>query len=306
MDPIEHRVAVGGSIAICCERFGDPADPPLVLIMGLGRQLIAWPRALCEQLAARGFHVVRFDNRDIGRSTCFPEFGAPDIFAMMAKARAGERQAAPYSLEDMAADAAGLLDALGIECAHLVGASMGGMIAQFVAINHPARTKSLVSIMSTTGRAGLPPPEGNAMRALTALPKSPAREDRLMTALAAVKAIGGPGFAASDEERRAYLLRSIDYAPFDPAAAARHLAAIIAAPPREDKLRALTIPALVIHGADDPIMPAQHGEDTARRIPGAELLLVPGLGHDFTEAAARLYLKAIGDFVAKAEARDAA
>jgi pimeloyl-ACP methyl ester carboxylesterase len=298
--------ARANGIEIAYESLGRKSDPAILFIHGLATPLTGWNDSLCEGLAAKGFRVIRFDNRDIGRSTCFPEFGAPDIFAMMAKARAGERPAAPYSLEDMAADAAGLLDALGIGCAHLVGASMGGMIAQFVAINHPARTKSLVSIMSTTGRAGLPPPDGNAMRALTALPKSPAREDRLMTALAAVKAIGGPGFAASDEERRAYLLRSIDYAPFDPAAAARHLAAIIAAPPREDKLRALTIPALVIHGADDPIMPAQHGEDTARRIPGAELLLVPGLGHDFTEAAARLYLKAIGDFVAKAEARDAA
>ena len=182
----------------------------------------------------------------------------------------------------MAADAAALLDALGISRAHMVGASMGGMIAQLVAINHPAKTKSLVSIMSTTGRPGLPREKPEAMQALMAMPASPGREDRIATALAAVKAIGGPGFLASDEERRAYLERSIDYTPYDPPAAARQMAAVIAAPPRNGRLKALKIPALVIHGADDPVIPAAHGEDTARSIPGAELLLVPGLGHDFT------------------------
>ena len=290
-------------IDIAYESLGRMSDPAILLVHGLATPLTGWNDSFCEGLAARGFRVIRFDNRDIGRSTFLPQFGAPDVFAMIAKARAGERVAAPYSLEDMAADAAGLLDALGIAKAHLVGASMGGMIAQFVALNHPSRTKSLVSIMSTTGEPGLPPPDGDAMRALMALPKSPARADRLMTALAAVKAIGGPGFVASDEERRAYLGRSIDYTPFDPAAAARHLAAIIAAPPRREKLRSLKIRALVIHGADDPIMPAAHGEDIARSIPGAKLLLVAGLGHDFTEAAARLYLEAIGDFVGKVETK---
>ena len=190
---------------------------------------------------------------------------------------------APYTLDDMAADAAGLLIALGIGRAHIVGASMGGMIAQLVAIQHPAKTKSLISIMSTTGRRGLPREKPEAMQALLAAPASPSREDRIATALAAVKAIGGPGFPASDEERRAHLGRSIDRTPYDPPAAARHWAAVIATPPRNDGLKALRIPALVIHGADDPILLAAHGEDTANSIPGAELMIVPGLGHDFTE-----------------------
>jgi pimeloyl-ACP methyl ester carboxylesterase len=142
------------------------------------------------------------------------------------------------------------------------------------------------------------------MRALMALPASPSREDRLATALAAVKAIGGPGFPASDAERRAYLGRSIDYTPFDPSASARQMAAVIAAPPRNDRLKTLKVPALVIHGADDPVILPAHGEDTAQSIPGAELLIVPGLGHDFTESAAALYLQAIGDFVAEVEARE--
>jgi pimeloyl-ACP methyl ester carboxylesterase len=141
------------------------------------------------------------------------------------------------------------------------------------------------------------------MRTLLALPPSPSREDRIATGLAAVKAIGGPGFPATDEERRAYLGRSIDRTPFDPWAAARQFAAIIAAAPRNEALRRLRVPALIVHGANDPIIPLTHGEDTASSIPGAELLAVPGLGHDFTEAAARLYLKAIGDFVEKVEAR---
>jgi len=276
-------------------------DPAILLIHGLGTPLTGWPSSLCDGLAARGFRVVRFDNRDVGRSTYFRQFGAPDIGAMMATLRSGARPVAPYSLDDMAADAAALLDALGIERAHVVGASMGGMIAQLVAIDHPSKTKSLVSIMSTTGRPGLPQAKPEAMRALMALPASPSREDRIATALAAVKAIGGPAFTASDEERAAYLAASIDYTPFDPAAAARQMAAIVAAPPRNDGLSRLKIPALVIHGADDPVMPEACGEDTAKSIPGAELLLVPGLGHDFTPSAAALYLEAVGEFVARVE-----
>jgi pimeloyl-ACP methyl ester carboxylesterase len=291
-------------IDIAYESLGREGDPAILMIHGFATPLTGWPDSLCEGLAGRGFRVVRFDNRDIGRSTFFTQLGAPDLAAIMAERVAGRSPAAPYSLDDMAADAAGLLDTLGIKRAHVVGASMGGMIAQLVAINHPGKTKSLVSIMSTTGRPGLPREKPEAMRALMALPASPSREDRLMTALAAVKAIGGPGFAASDEERRAYLGRSIDYTPFDPPAAARQMAAVIAAPPRNDWLKTLKIPALVIHGADDPVILAAHGEDTARSIPGAELLIVSGLGHDFTGSAAALYLRAIGDFVAKVEARE--
>jgi pimeloyl-ACP methyl ester carboxylesterase len=293
-------------IDIAYDSLGRDGDPAIVMIHGLGTPLTGWPDSLCEGLVARRFRVVRFDNRDVGRSTFLPQLGAPDLAAMMAERVAGRTPVAPYSLDEMAADAAALLDALGIKRAHVVGASMGGMIAQLVAINHPAKTKSLISIMSTTGRPGLPREKREAMQALTALPASPSRDDRIATAIAAVKAIGGPGFPASDEERRAYVGRSVDYTPFDPPAAARQLAAAIAAPPRHDRLKTLKIPALVIHGADDPIIPAAHGEDTAVSIPGAELMIVPGLGHDFTESAAALYLKAIGDFVAKVEAQERA
>ena len=287
-------------IAIAYESLGAERDPTILLIHGLNTPLTGWNDSLCRGLVERGFRVVRFDNRDVGRSTFFPEFGTPDLAQLMAERIAGGRPRPPYTLNDLASDAAGLIDTLGVDKAHVVGASMGGMIAQLVAIRHGGKAKSLVSIMSTTGRPGLPRENPEAMRALMAVPMSASREDRLATALAAVKAIGGPGFPASDEERRAYLGRSIDYTPFDPAAAARHLAAAIAAAPRHEALSRLRIPALVIHGADDPIIPVEHGRDTAESIPGAELLIAPGLGHDFTEAAAALYLKAIGDFAAKA------
>jgi pimeloyl-ACP methyl ester carboxylesterase len=290
-------------IDIAYESAGRDSDPAILLIHGLNTPLTGWPDSLVSGLATRGFRVISFDNRDVGLSTHLAQLGAPEIAAMMAKLRQGEAALAPYSLDDMAEDAAGLMAALGVARAHIVGASMGGMIAQLVAINHPASAKSLVSMMSTTARRGLPDAKPEAMRAMLAVPASSSRGDRMATALAAVKAAGGPAFAASDEERRAYLGRSIDRTPYDPPAAARQLAAVIAAKPRNESLSRLALPALVIHGADDPVIPLAHGEDTARSIPGAELLGVPGLGHDFTEKAARLYLEAIGGFVAKVEGK---
>jgi pimeloyl-ACP methyl ester carboxylesterase len=293
-------------IDIAYESAGRDSDPAILLIHGLNTPLTGWPDSLVSGLAARGFRVISFDNRDVGLSIHLAQLGAPDIAAMMAKLSQGEAAPAPYSLEDMAEDAAGQLAALGVARAHIVGASMGGMIAQLVAINHPASAKSLVSMMSTTARRGLPDAKPEAMRAMLAVPASSSREDRMATALAAVKAAGGPAFATSDEERRAYLGRSIDRTPYDPPAAARQLAAVIAAKPRNESLSRLALPALVIHGADDPVIPLAHGEDTARSIPGAELLAVLGLGHDFTEKAARLYLEAIGGFVAKVEVKERA
>ncbi len=292
-------------IDLAYESLGRDSDPAILMIHGLNTPLTGWPDLLCNGLAARGFRVIRLDNRDIGRSTRLAQFGFPDLAAMMAKVEASETVRPPYSLDDMAADAAGLLDGLGIARAHIVGASMGGMIAQLVAINHPSKTKSLVSIMSTTARPGLPPADPDVIARLMTVSPSPSREDRIATAVAAAKAVGGPRFQESDEERRAYWGLSVDYTPFDPPSAARQMAAVIAARPRDAALARLKIPALVIHGADDPLVPAAHGEDTARSIPGAELLLVPGLGHDFTKKAAQLYLEAIGAFVAKVEGRTA-
>ena len=284
------------------ESIGRKGDPAILLVMGFATSLTGWPDWFCRGLAGKGFCVIRFDNRDIGRSTHLAEAGVPDLAGMIARLEAGSAVAAPYSLDDMAADAAGLLGALGIARAHVVGASMGGMIAQLVAINHPARAKSLVSIMSTSGRHAVSQPRPEAFAAIMAPPASPSREDRIANGIRVLRVIGSPGFPATDDELRAIVTRGVDHAPYDPPGILRQMAAVLAAPERNDRLRKLKIPALVVHGADDPLIPASAGEDTAKSIPGADLLIVPGMGHDFPEALAPVYLDAIGDFAAKVEA----
>jgi len=286
------------------ESFGREGDPVVLLIMGVAAQLTIWPASLCEGLAARGFRVIRFDNRDIGKSTHLSDRPAPAAADLMAKRMAGERVDVPYTLGDMADDAVGLLDALGVAGAHIVGASMGGMIAQLVAANHPGRTRSLVSIMSSTGRPGLPEATPAAMAALMTPPASEGREDRIAGAINFWRATGsGPAYAPSDEEMRAYAELQVDRTPYDPAGIARQLAAVIAAPPRNDRLKAVRAPTLVIHGADDPLVPPEHGKDTADSIQGAEYVTIPGAGHDFSEALTPVYVKLLGDFLAKVEAR---
>ncbi len=289
-------------IDIVYESFGRVSDPAVLLIMGVMSPMMNWPDSLCQGLAARGFRVIRFDNRDAGRSTHLDALGAPDLAAIIAEATAGRPVMAPYSLDDMAADAAALIEALGIDRAHVAGASMGGMIAQLVAINHPARVKSLISIMSTTGRPEVSQPKPEAFAAILTPARSPARADMIARGVAVWRVIGSPGFAATDEELAAFVARGVDYAPFDPAANARQMAAVIAAPPRNDRLGAIRVPTLVIHGADDPLIPATGGEDTARSIPGAEILIVPGLGHDIRESAVPVYVEAIGGLAEKVEA----
>jgi pimeloyl-ACP methyl ester carboxylesterase len=286
------------------DSIGRDGDPVILLIMGFATPLTGWPDWLCDGLAGKGFRVIRFDNRDIGRSTHLTEAGVPDLPAMIASADAGTPAAAPYSLGDMAADAAGLLDALGIGRAHVAGASMGGMIAQLVAINHPAKAKSLISIMSTTGRHDVSQPRPDAFAAILAPPASAKREDRIARGMSVLRVIGSPGFPATDAQLRAIVTRGVDHAPYDPPGILRQMAAVLAASPRNDRLRRLKLPALVVHGADDPLIPATAGEDTANSIPGAELLIVPGMGHDFPEALAPVYLDAIGDFAAKVEAAE--
>jgi len=288
------------------ESFGRDGDPLILLIMGFAAQLILWPEALCLGLAAKGFRVVRFDNRDVGKSTHFASLAAPDSRALLAEIMAGRRPDVPYSLDDMADDAVGLMDALRVERAHIVGASMGGMIAQLVAINHPDRTKSLTSIMSTTGRRDLPAGNRETLSVLFQPPKSSSRDDLIDASMLVQKALSSPGFPASEAEMRSTAERRTDRAPFDPGGLARQSAALIAAPPRNALLRELRCPTLVLHGADDPVIPAAAAKDTAESIPGAELVIVPGMGHDFAAALVPVYLKHIGDFVSKVEADTAA
>ena len=285
------------------ESFGRDSDPLILLIMGFAAQLIFWPKALCQGLAAKGFRVVRFDNRDIGKSTHLTGQTAPDPRALFAEVMVGRRPNVPYTLDDMADDAVGVMDALGVERAHVVGASMGGMIAQLIAIHHPDRAKSLISIMSTTGRRDLPSGKPETLSALFRPPNSESRDDLIEASILVQKALASPGLPISEAEMRARAELRTDRAPFDLAGLARQSAALIVAQPRNALLRNVRCPTLVLHGANDPVIPAAAAKDTAESIPGAELIVVPGMGHDFAPALVPVYLEHIGDFVAKVEAR---
>jgi pimeloyl-ACP methyl ester carboxylesterase len=271
--------AKANGIEIEYETFGKKGDPALLLIMGLGAQLTLWPEPLCEGLAARGFHVVRYDNRDVGLSTDFDEWGVPDIIGAFMKLMKGDKVATPYLLDDLANDALGLLDALDVDRAHMVGASMGGMIAQIAAAKFPQRTRSLVSIMSTSGRRGLPMGKPEAVGMLSAQPEGPAREQLIAHAIKLRTVIGSPGFPADPAELRALVERNIDRRYY-PAGAARQYLAVMASGDRVDLLKTVKVPTLVLHGADDPLLPVDGGRDVASLVPGARIETFPGWGHD--------------------------
>ncbi|GAA2687587.1 alpha/beta fold hydrolase [Nonomuraea recticatena] len=261
-------MAKSNGIEIAYDSFGTPGDRPLLLIMGLGSQLVHWDEEFCELLAARGHHVVRYDNRDVGLSTHLTEAGVPELVPSAA---------APYLLSDMADDAAGLMDALGWPAAHVLGVSMGGMIAQALAIGHPDRVLSLTSIMSTPG-PDVGPPTPEAMAALFS-PPAPDRQTAVERALEVWAVIGSPGYEM-DRERIAKVAGLAYDRAYDPAGTARQLAAILASGDRTEGLGGLTMPALVIHGEADPLVQIAGGRATAAAIPGATLLTYPGMGHD--------------------------
>lgn len=265
---------VGRGVTICAERFGDPADPPLLLIMGLGMQMVRWHESFVEQLTSRGLQVIRFDNRDSGRSTCFSELPPPRL-AQLARRRFDPRQ---YRLTDMAADTAGLLDALGLDSAHVAGASMGGMIAQTLAAEHPRRVRSLVSIMSSTGSRWHGQP---ALKTYPVILRRPASglDGYLAQQVLVHRTIGSPGLPADDpiflEIARASYARNPDLR-----GTGRQLAAILASGDRTRQLHRISAPTLVIHGDRDRMIALSGGRATARAIPGAELHVIPGMGHD--------------------------
>ncbi|MGI8926379.1 MAG: alpha/beta fold hydrolase [Tepidiformaceae bacterium] len=289
-------------IQIEYDTCGDPAAPPLLLVMGLGAQMIAWDEGFCQLLADRGHYVIRFDNRDVGLSTRFDAAGTPDLGAMMAARAAGEPIThAAYLLNDMADDAVGLLDALNIPAAHIVGASMGGMIVQAIAIRHPQRVLSMTSIMSTTGHPSLPQAKPEAMAVLLS-PRPDDREAMLDQAVAAARTIGSTGFPFDEERVRARAARSFDRA-FYPAGMARQMVAITASGNRRDALRDVKLPTLVIHGAVDPLVPVEGGHDTAACIPGAELLIIEGMGHDLPTGAWPRIAEAISAVTARVAVR---
>lgn len=278
------------------ETFGAAADPALLLVMGLGGQLIAWDIEFCEGLVDRGFFVIRYDNRDVGLSTRFDGVSV-DFIGTITAVMAGEQVQAPYLLHDMAADAVGLLDVLGIGAAHVVGVSMGGMIAQTIAIEHPERVLSLTSIMSTTGDQDVGQPTPEAMQVLMAAPPSD-REAAIEQSVRSSHAIGSPDHfdEARTRERSA---EAYDRA-FYPAGVGRQLVAILASGSRTERLRELDVPTLVIHGSADPLVTPSGGERTAETVPNAKLLVIDGMGHDLPPVFWPQIIEAITNHAAQA------
>ena len=269
----------GNGIRIEYDTMGSPQGRPLILVMGLGAQLIEWPRVFCEKLADRGHYVVRFDNRDAGLSSKIEEGGMPDILALMGGAGldAENKQVAPYLLGDMAADTVSLMDGLGIDKAHVCGISMGGMIAQTVAVNSPDRVASLVSLQSTTGDPSLPPPTPEAAAALFTPPPQD-RKDCIDHLVGTLRCIAGGSPAFDEADARASVTSAVDRCYY-PQGVVRQLAAILASGDRTQQLAAVKAPTLVLHGDLDPLIPPEHGEATARAIPGATFYMVRNMGH---------------------------
>jgi len=270
------RTAANG-IDVTYETRGDPASPTLLAIHGLGAQMTDWPPGFLDGFVSQGFHVVTFDNRDQGESTWFDDAGTPDIGALLGDPAVP----VPYRIADMAADAAGLLDALGIDRAHILGVSMGGMIAQQFVIDHPQRSVTLTSIMSTPSPSvGSPTPEASAA---LLVPPAEGRDAAIEQSVAGARVIGSPGFPFDEAGHRERAALHYDRG-YHPEGTARQLAAILASPDRTGGLREVGVPTLVVHGAEDPLVTLPGGEATAAAVPGAELWVVEGMGHDLPAA----------------------
>ncbi|SIN68624.1 Pimeloyl-ACP methyl ester carboxylesterase [Singulisphaera sp. GP187] len=301
----EGKVKANG-ITIAYEDFGPAGHEAeaMLLIMGNGTQLTAWPIELIEELVRRGYRIVIYDNRDVGLSTKFNEAGAPDTRAVIEAKLAGKPSMLPYSLDDMAKDAVGLLDALGIAKAHIVGVSMGGMIAQLVAADHPKHTRSLTSIMSTSGNPQVPFPAN--LEALSKMPKPAPEGDQkamLANAVKAIQILAGPAYPPDEQRVRDLIVRTMKRSD-DRSGMARHnaLSALGLYEDRRAKLKTIKAPTVVVHGAGDPLISVEGGKDTAANIPGAELRIIPGMGHDLPIPLA----KTIADAIVAAAVRAAA
>jgi pimeloyl-ACP methyl ester carboxylesterase len=281
-------------IELAYDSFGEAGAVPVLLIAGLGTQMIRWSEVFCRDLAARGLRVIRFDNRDSGRSTHFTHMPPPDFAAMMA----GARPQPAYTLGDMADDALGLLDDLGIARAHLVGRSMGGMIAQIMASSHPERVLSLTSIMSSSGNPALPPPDP----AVIAMMMGPAPDPRVDEAayvdhrLRFARRIAAPGLPFDEAAQSAIVLEELQRGA-DAGASARQMMAIAMDGDRRARLAGISVPSLIVHGDADPLFPLQHGHDCAGAIPGARLLAIPGMGHDLPPAFYAKVIDAMADMM---------
>ena len=290
----ERFADVGRDITLCHETFGEEAAPPMLLIMGLATQMIAWPEDFCRQLAERGFFVVRFDNRDCGRSTHIK--AAPPTAGQLVRRRIDP---VLYTLSDMAADAQGLLRELGLEPAHVVGASMGGMIAQTLAAEHPASVRSLVSIMSSTGSRRHGQPAFGIYRYFLSRPPRD-RDGYIERTTRIFGAIGSPGFPRDVDRVRELAALSFDRG-LDPHSSGRQLGAIIASGNRTRELRSIAAPTLVIHGSEDRMVNRSGGVATARAIPGARMVTIGGMGHDLPEGAWPQLLDAVAEHARAAD-----
>jgi len=297
---VEGRTSKVGParIDIVYQRLGNPDAPVALLIMGVSAQLIHWPDTFCQALVERGLHVVRFDNRDAGLSTHLTDAPPPDLPAALA----GDFSSASYTLSDMAADVVGLMDALGIKKAHAVGASMGGGIAQTMAFEHPERVRSLTSMMFTTGNRSVGQPTPEALREIFGGPRPVTREDVIQQMVRAFRAAGSPKYPADESEIAARAGRAYDRA-YDPVGAARQAVATVASGDRTERLRQLMVPTLVVHGLADRVCDASGGRATTEAIPGAELLLIEGMGHDLPRALQPQIAARIADLVWRAEGR---
>lgn len=274
---MEQHINANG-IDICYESFGNKENSTVLFVMGLGAQMVAWPEPLITGLVDAGFHVVRYDNRDVGLSQKFDSAGLPDFESLVADLMAGKKPDSPYYLSDMAADGLGLLDALGISQAHVVGASMGGMIVQQMAIEAPERLLTMTSIMSSTGDPSVPSATEEAMAVLMLPPPDTGDINELVThSLKNRKVIGGDGFV-DDEAARSLAAATIERQNY-PVGVARQRAAIMSSGPRTEALKKVNVPTLVLHGDKDPLIPVEGGMHTAETIPGAKLEILEGMGH---------------------------
>lgn len=289
----EQYITANG-LRLAYDEFGEPDNPALLLIMGLGTQMIAWPEPFCEDLAARGYRVIRFDNRDIGLSEKMEGAPVPHPLKLLARSRFKLPMKVPYTLHDMAKDAVGLMDALDIPAAHLVGASMGGMIAQLMAGVYPFRVLSLTSIMSTSGCPSLPGADPKISLHMVRRPQNPDMAALEAYSLRTWRLIGSPGYPPTDEELLAKITRSFKRS-FYPPGHRRQMAAIMASGDRVKVLKKIMAPTLVIHGTDDPLVPVEGGIDTAEHVPDARLELVEGMGHDLPAPLLPYFAELIGE-----------
>lgn len=275
------RIVHANGIDLALDTFGNESNPAMLLIAGLGTQRTRWSNAFCESLATRGYYVIRFDNRDSGESTHLTASGVPNFDELRSALVAGRTPHVPYALADMAMDAVRMLDQLSIEQAHIVGRSMGGMIAQIITSEHQTRVLSLTSIMSSTGNPALPQaaPDVMAMMMSPAPDPSVDLEGFVTNQTAFARRIAGSGYNFDEPAHRAIVLEELRRS-YDPAGTARQIAATGTAGDRRARLHTITAPTLVIHGTDDPLIPPACGEDTAASIPNAKIMLIEGMGHE--------------------------